>query len=385
MPCSLNILLIYDCVYPESLGGVEHRNACLAGALAARGHRVTVAGWVEKPHAAPKGVTILPMAFRTGLYDADGRRGALASLKFALATLKLDVRPFDIVETASIPYIHLLPLALRCALHRKPLAVTWYEYWGSLWRDYKGPRVASLFMGVERFCARLGDAVSASCALTAERVGRVRPGGLTIPVMPCGVSLEAIRQAAVAPAPGVPPLIYAGRLMREKRLDLVLAALPHVPAPEKGPIFGVIGDGPDRERLEAIVRERGLTEKARFYGRLPAAADVWRLVAGARIAVQPSAREGFGLFPLEAMALGLPVVYCAAPDNAIGAVVRDGVEGVCTAPDPLFLAAALGDLLRDGERWKSLSQNAILRAQRYDWGVVAEETERFFLAALPSG
>ncbi len=374
----LNILLLYDCVYPESLGGVEHRNACLAKALAERGHRVTVAGWVRAPHETPPGVTVLPMALRTKLYDPSGKRGALTSLKFALATLKLDLRPFDVIETANIPYVHLLPLALRCAWGRKPLAVTWYEHFGPLWSAYKGPWSAPVFRAIEWLCAQIGHFLSASSPLTAERVRQSRLRGGAIPVIPCGVALDTIRRAAPRAAP---PLIYAGRLMREKRLDLLLRALPFLPSPPDAPLLGIIGDGPDRQRLEALAVELNLTERVRFYGRVPTTDDVWSLMAGARIAVQPSGREGFGMFPLEAMALGLPVVYCESPDNAVGAIVRPGIEGLCVAPDPQALAAALDVLLRDKERWKDLSRNATLRAQRYDWSAIAEEIESFFIGA----
>jgi glycosyltransferase involved in cell wall biosynthesis len=116
-----------------------------------------------------------------------------------------------------------------------------------------------------------------------------------------------------------------------------------------------------------------------FPGYLPTNRDVWRRLGAARLAVQPSSREGFGLFPLEAMAAGLPVVYCESSESALGELVEPGVEGVCTPPDPEALAAALAALLADDAEVRRLADNARRRAERYDWPAVAAEMERVFL------
>ena len=373
----MNILLVYDCIYPESLGGVEHRNYCLAKALAALGHKVTLAGWVREPQPPCAGVTVLPMAFRTKLYDPAGKRSALTSLKFALAAARLDLRGYDVVETANIPYLHLLPLTLLCAWRNKPLVVTWHEYFGPLWRDYKQGAGAALFMAMEWFCAQLGDAVNCVSAMTAERLARHRLRKTPIPVIPNGVALDQIR--AVVPQPDAAALLYAGRLMREKRLDIVLRALAQMATPTLR--LAIIGDGPDRARLEALTQELNLAAQVRFLGRLPESDAMWRHLAAAQIAVQPSAREGFGMFALEAMALGVTVLYCESPDNAMRDVVRDGIEGLCVAPEPEAVAAALRKLLHDAELRLSLGRNAKARADSYDWNNIAHQMANLFVAA----
>jgi len=142
-------------------------------------------------------------------------------------------------------------------------------------------------------------------------------------------------------------------------------------------LLGIVGDGPDRPRLEALAASLGIADHVVFYGRFPEIMDMWRLLAGARIAVQPSAREGFGLFPLEALALGRPVVICESADNAVGAIVRDGVEGLCTAAAPDALAAGLQSLLDDDMLWSQMSNNASNRAILYDWPTIAERVEKF--------
>jgi glycosyltransferase involved in cell wall biosynthesis len=147
--------------------------------------------------------------------------------------------------------------------------------------------------------------------------------------------------------------------------------------------LGIVGDGTERQALESLSRELGLGERVRFFGRLPAIEDMWHLLAHADLAVQPSRREGFGLFPLEALALGKPVVYCAAEENAIGDVVRHEREGLCTEPTPEALAAAIARLLDDPTERADFSRRARERATHYDWPAVAEQAERLFSGKSP--
>lgn len=376
----MNVLLLYDCIYPRSVGGVEHRNHELARALAARGHRVTLAGFAEAPSEPAPGVEILPVGPPGRLYTAEGKRSTGEAVRFARSVLRLDLGRFDVIETANIPYAHLPPLALRCRRAGKPLVVTWYEYWGLYWREYWSRYLGAkwpVYAAIERMTAHLGSTAISSSRLTAERVARVR--GEEVPVVRIGIPLETIRKAAEGGGDG-PPLVYAGRLLREKRIDLLLEAAARLGG--SGPLLAICGDGPDRGRLEETAARLGLRERVVFHGHLPTNVDVWRRIGESRIAVQPSSREGYGMFPLEAMAAGLPVVYCESSESALRELVEDGVQGVRTAPDPEALAAALGRLLSDEGERRRLADNARRHAAGFDWGAVAAATEAVFRKAL---
>ncbi|HEV7667301.1 MAG TPA: glycosyltransferase family 4 protein [Thermoanaerobaculia bacterium] len=380
----LSILLLYDCIYPGSVGGVEHRNYELARALAARGHRVTLAGFADGKDTPAPGVETLPLGPRGRLYAASGKRSTGQALRFAAKVARLDLSPYDLVETANIPYIHLFPLALRCRLARKPLVVTWYEYWGPYWREYLGPIRWLPYAAIERLAVPLGKKAIADSRLAADRV-QARRGG-EVPVVPVGIPIAAIRAAAEEPAePGAepaPPLIYAGRLLREKRVDLLLEAvalLAEALPEHRGAWLAILGSGPERERLEDLARSLGLADSVVFLGHLPTNADVWRSLGRAKVAVQPSSREGFGLFPLEAMAAGLPVVYCESPESALPELVRHGLEGVCTPPVPQSLAAAIAWLLGDAAAHERLAQSARERSEAYGWEAIAGRLENLFL------
>lgn len=378
----MKVLFLYPTIYPDFIGGVEHRNYELATALARRGHQVTLAGLCNRPLAASPHLAVVPMGRLGDIYNAKGRRSTRQALRFAALVPRLDLRPYDVVETANIPYIHLVPLAARCALAGKPLLVTWYEYWGPYWKRYLSPLRAPAFRVVEWLVAQLGTSVTATSELTRERLAKNRLRG-EVDLVPCGIHVATVREAAAQSTRGTgPPLIYAGRLLEEKRIDLLLRALALLAPRVPGPLLTVFGEGPYRERLEALTAELGLGDRVAFRGHVEDNLEVWRQLGRARVAVQPSEREGFGLFPLEAMAAGLPVVYCESTESAVPELVRHGVEGLQCRPEPRELAEALGRLLDDPQEWERLSANARQRAALYDWDEIARRIEERLTATV---
>jgi glycosyltransferase involved in cell wall biosynthesis len=406
----VKLLVLYETVYPDFIGGLELRNYELAAALGRRGHEVTLAGFCGGLTTSAPGLRIVSLGELGGLYNSSGKRSTRQALRFARAVARLDLAPYDLIETANMPYVHLLPLAARCAAARKPLLVTWYEHWGAYWHGYVGHLRAPAYRAVELLTAQLGTAVAATSDLTRGRLARARRllgrRRAAVELLPGGITVSRVRADAAGagetphaglagPKPGAapdawprhgPPLIYAGRLLEHKRLDLLLRALALL-AQEDGarasptaagetPLLTVFGEGPDRPRLERLAAELGIAARVRFRGHVQSSEEVWQELGQALVAVQPSAREGFGLFPLEAMAAGLPVVYCTSPESAVGELVRDGVEGVAAAPEPGALAGALSRLLQDGAERERLARHAMARAERYDWDEIAERTER---------
>jgi glycosyltransferase involved in cell wall biosynthesis len=376
----LKILLVYETVYPDFIGGVEHRNYELAAALCRRGHEVTLTGFCKPLPGIPPLLKVRSLGELGQLYNAAGQRSTLKAIRFALTVPRIDVRGYDVVETANMPYIHIFPLALKCALAGKPLLITWYEYWGDYWKGYVGRLKAPLYKAIEWCTGQVGTAVTATSRLTQERLAghrrKGRDGGVEL--IPCGIHVDEVRRTArveEAHHGEGPPFIYAGRLLRAKRVDLLLRAVALLAPRHPGVLLTVFGDGPHREELCRLAEELGIATQVDFRGHVETSEEVWRHLGQARVAVQPSEREGFGLFPLEAMAAGLPVVYCESPESAVPELVRDGVEGVCTPAQPAALAAALERLLTDPEEWFRLRRNAIERAAGYDWDEIARRIE----------
>jgi glycosyltransferase involved in cell wall biosynthesis len=373
----VRILIVYETVYPDFIGGIEHRNYALALALGRRGHEVTLAGFLNAPLADPPGVRVLSLGELGaigGLYNREGKRSTRQALRFARRVARLDLGAYDLVETPQVPFVHLFPLAMRARRAGKPLLVTWYEYWGAYWKGYVGSAKAPAYRAIEWAAAHLGDEVTATSRLTAERLAAAR-GRRDVEIVPCGIEVSTVARAAATFQGAGPPLIYTGRLLEHKRLDLLIRALSRLGMDRPGALLTLFGEGPDRPRLERLAAEQGVADRIVFRGHVESSEEVWREMGGARLAVQPSAREGFGLFPLEAMAAGLPVVYCESTESAVGELVRDGREGIQSPADPEALAAILARLLDDDEERQRLANAARARAAEFDWDEIARRIE----------
>ena len=370
----MRILLVNDRLYPDFIGGVEKRNYDLALSLAERGHEVTLAGFGEGPRDLPPNVSVRSFGPLGRLYSASGKRSRIQAFRYAWRAFGLDVESFDVVETSNIPYIHVPALSLRCAVARRPLLVTWYEFWGAYWHKYMSLASAPVYRIGEWMTAQLGSAVIATSRLTAERLAprRHRRGG--IPVVACGIDLEQLRPVTERERVASSGLVYAGRLIVEKRIDLLLNAMAALPL-EKRARLSIYGEGPERKALEALASHLGLGESVAFLGHVEGSLELWRRIRDARVAVQPSSREGFGIFPLEAIALGVPVVYCRSEDSAVGEIVRDGIEGLEAAANPEALAGAITRLLDDDELRARMSLAGIERARAFDQRRIGEQME----------
>ena len=147
-------------------------------------------------------------------------------------------------------------------------------------------------------------------------------------------------------------LVFAGRLTRQKAVHVALDALQYVPATA----LTIVGDGPDRDRLERHAHEAGLNGRVRFVGSLPRE-EVLDVLAGAEAAVLSSDWENFPHAAVEALAVGTPLVATAV--GGVGEVVSDGVNGLLVPPgSPEAFGHALQRLLESPELRTRLSDGA---------------------------
>ncbi len=187
---------------------------------------------------------------------------------------------------------------------------------------------------------------------------------------------QAALQAAPAPAPSPPGrlrLLCVAHLYPRKSLGTLIDALARL-----GPTVQarVVGIGPCLERWQRQAQARGVAEQVRFLGHV----SFRQLAAeyrGCDVFCLPSRQEGFGIVFLEAMAVGKPVVACAAA--AVPEVVPDGRAGLLARPgDSAALAAALARLRDDPALRERLGAGGREQVQRYRAELVAQR----FLEAL---
>lgn len=179
-------------------------------------------------------------------------------------------------------------------------------------------------------------AVSATLAAEAARVWGVPLGRVGVARMPVAVPAAGL---GATPFPALPPirLVFVGRLVPEKGLDVLLSAMNLALRSGMDLHLSVVGSGPEEAALRA--QADPLRGRVTWLGTVGRAAVGAQLVA-AHCLVVPSRREGLGLVALEALAHGRPVI--ASRVGGLVEAVEDGVDGLLvTAGDERALADAL--------------------------------------------
>ena len=338
----MRVCIVYDCLFPWTVGGAERWYRNLAERLAADGHDVTyitLRQWDRGEDASYAGVRVRAVGPRMELYIGPRRR-ILPPLVFGAGVLwhlARHGRRYDVVHTASFPYFSLLAAGALRRVCGYGLVVDWHEVWSrAYWREYLG-----------RFGGAVGHAVQAAGMRIPQRAfcfsrlhrDRLLAGGLRGEV----TVLEgeyAGDPSPPEPRPAEPVVVFAGRHIPEKRAPAVPPAVAAARArlPElRGEVFG---DGPERERVLEAIRAAGMEGVVSAPG-FVSAEEIDAALRRALCMVLPSSREGYGLVVVEASARGTPSVVVRAEDNAALELVDDGENGVVAAsaaPDELAAA-----------------------------------------------
>lgn len=151
-------------------------------------------------------------------------------------------------------------------------------------------------------------------------------------------------------------VLAIGRLSQEKgHLDLI-SAFARLSNSHPGLVakLVIVGDGPERNKLEAAVSSLGLTERVIFAGHIN---NVRVFYAAADLLALPSHTEGSPNVVLEAMAAGVPIV--ATTVGGVPEILEDGKSALLVPPsDPTTMAMAIGDLLQNKDKAQMLASNA---------------------------
>jgi glycosyltransferase involved in cell wall biosynthesis len=325
----VRVCLIYDCLYPHTIGGAELWYRNLAERLVKDGHDVTYLSLHQWEGADPglAGVDVVAVGPKMGLY-VDGRRRFLPPVVFGAGVLwhlLRHGRSYDAVHTGASPIFGLLAAAFVRPLHRYQLIADWHEVWTRpYWREYLG-RLGDVGWGLQRLAIRSRHRAFCFSRLHAQRL--VLEGFRGQVTTLSGEYVGALTAPAPRAADAV--IVFAGRLIPEKQVAALLAALPLIR--RQAPLQLIVyGEGPEKERLAQQVISLGLEDSVTLAGFVPRA-EVDATLSRALCLVNPSRREGYGMIVVEALARATPAVVVAAEDNAAVELIDDGINGVIAA------------------------------------------------------
>lgn len=177
-------------------------------------------------------------------------------------------------------------------------------------------------------------------------------------------------------------VISISKLRKTKGIEYNLRVLKILAEKYRGLVYHILGDGEERNRLEAITRDSSLDDRVEFHGRV-SHREAYHHLAAADFLSLPSYREGLGIVYIESMALGIPAIGCAG--QGIADIIEDGVNGFLVPPhDIQALANTWEKLIIDRSLRKRIGRAGMETVSgKFSWEKIAGEYDRVFRQAAP--
>lgn len=238
-------------------------------------------------------------------------------------------------------------------------------------------RAADAVLGTSQWPARF-SAVSDRVAREVRPIARDQP----MTILPNGVDAGFWRPAATRQLQtATVELISVMRLNSKKRplvLVQMMRQLARLLAPSQNARLRILGDGPQRARMEREIARRGLTDRILLLG-AQSREQVRELLASSDLFVLPTVRESFGLAALEARCVGLPVVAMRA--SGVAEIIAHGREGLLASSDD-ELALHVAELALDSARRARIAAHNRDTRPQHDWPKVLEQHMAIYREAI---
>ncbi|MDI3549598.1 MAG: L-malate glycosyltransferase [Methanobacterium sp.] len=377
----MKIAFIYDATYPWVKGGAEKRIYEIAHRLALKGHEIHCYSWGwwwpenGKKDLIFKNIHLHGVGKPHDLYHKN-RRSISEAIMFAIKLWpKIQKENFDVIDCQGFPYFSCFTAKLHSLLGKSKLIITVHEVWGNYWYDYLG-KLGIFGKLIENLMFRLTNRIITVSNKTQQDLLRVRK----VPeakIIPNGINFKEIE--VINPKQEKNHIIFSGRLIKEKRVDLLIKSLPLIKEEIQDLKVVIIGEGPELTRLKQLAENLELSSNISFIGFLSNHSDLISLIKSSEVFVLPSEREGFGIVVLEANACGIPVVTVNNPHNAAVDLIDQGKNG--------FIAEAYENDLKDKIINAILAKGTMKEycmeyAKKYDWDVIIKNLEKYYQEEL---
>ncbi|MCX6688163.1 MAG: glycosyltransferase family 4 protein [Methanoregula sp.] len=373
----MKIAFVSDVIYPYIKGGVEKRVWELAVRLSCRGHDVHLYGmkfWEGDDIIVQDGVTLHGVCPVKDLY-VRGRRTIGEAVYFGMHLIRpLAQEKFDIIDCQQFPYMSCFSAKAVAVMKKTPLVITWHEVWGDYWYTYLG--ITGVFgKFIEWGVSRLISSMVAVSATTTKKLRKLN-GKTDVRIIPNGVDLK--RMNTILPHDEMYDIIFVGRLIKEKNVDLLVRAMGILSRENKNYQLLIIGEGPERDTIVRLIHECSLEPHVRMIRFRDNHDEIIAHMKSAKICVLPSTREGFGIVALEALACGLPVVTVDHSANAIRDLITERTGFICS-----LSATDLADNIHSAiEHHAEMKVACITSVASLDWDCIATDMENYYRSVI---
>ncbi len=375
---SMRIAIIYDCLYPNTIGGGEHWYRKLADGLASK-HRVTYLTrhqWKrsEGPDTAFKTVAVSPGG---PLYKKSGRRRMFGPVLFGIGIFFYMLRHgrrFEVIDCAANPFFSLIAVKVALSINRSKAAVVtdWFECWtNDYWKSYLGSIGGSIGYWLQSTSLRLSDKAITFSQLVSERL---RAEGYSSEIVCLRGLYSGPTENVSVQSPSDPPFVlFAGRHIPEKRVASIPAAIDEARREIPNLVCKIFGEGPERQQVIKEIQKRSLEDVIQCPGFVDRN-EIDEAMEQALCLVLPSEREGYGIVVVESAGRGTPAVVAASANSAASELIEDGENGfIAASAEPGDLAEAISRVYEGGIRLRERTANWF--SENSDWLSVDRSVE----------
>jgi len=359
---------------------------CLARALSARGHRLTVLAPSDQGRGGPErrsGIDIQWVRYAPAERETLAHRGTMVEETrsiggkiAALAMLIALARPIGrLARRRAVDIVHAhwwIPAGLASwfALRKSacPYVVTLH---GTDVRMLASSGIARRMARRVLTCAASVTAVSSYLVDRVSSATGISGGDAMVQPMPADLARFTRRSR------GGGGIVSVGRLVSQKRIDILLDAVARLREQGRVIPLKVIGDGPLRGALEARAVQLNIGDTTEFLGAI-APSHLSQAIGDADVFAFTARDEGLGLAAAEALMMGIPVVATEGGGGVVDVVPTQGAGRIVREGDPTALSAAIAELMDDREANRKAAELGEQLRARFEPGLVAQRFEDLY-------
>ena len=379
----MNIGIFTDAYYPQ-VSGVVTSTFILKNELTRLGHSVTIITVAHPDVEEEEGIMRLP-SIPFFLLPSQ-RVGMIYSRKIMNKIKKLDL---DIIHTQTE-----FSIGIFGRIVAKKLDIPVVHTYHTMYEDYIHYVSRGIMLRpASQFAKKVSKLYCRDCSAIIVPTLKVKNAlqhyGLLrhIDIIPTGVDIEPFKRSnydeeliknekkSLGINETEPVVLFIGRLAKEKSVDIIINSMSKLIVKIPNCKLLVVGDGPERENLEALVRELDIEKSVVFIGERPWA-EIGRYYQMGDVFVGASLTETQGLTFTEAMAAQIPVV--AKYDKNLDDLIQDKINGRIFYKDE-DLAGILFELLMDKEVCATMVENAYDEIESVSSKCFGESVEKIYM------
>jgi glycosyltransferase involved in cell wall biosynthesis len=259
-------------------------------------------------------------------------------------------------------------------LGKSVFCITWIEVWDDYWYEYIG-KIGIFGKIVEKLTSYLTKNIMAISEKTRRDLGSIGVNK-KIKVVPVGINMQYIEE--INPSDYKSDVIFAGRLIKDKNVDILIKAVEIVKKEVKDIKCTIIGEGPERANLENLAKKLKIRDNIKFINFLDEHREMISYIKSSKVFVLPSTREGFGIVVLEANACGLPVIVVNHKMNAACDLIVNNKNGFIADFSENDIADKIIFMLNKKEE---MYDDCIEMSKKFDWEKIVDSLEKFYMNA----